>query len=58
MERGHLPTIPCSANINPAKESIENAIKFASNIKKILENENKIKINFLNCDFINFNCKY
>ena len=25
------------ANINPAKESIENAIKFASNIKKILE---------------------
>ena len=35
---GILPTIPSArANINPAKESIENAIKFASNIKKILE---------------------
>ncbi|MEK6823839.1 MAG: hypothetical protein AABY06_02275 [Nanoarchaeota archaeon] len=37
-KRGHFTYYTLAqANINPAKESIENAIKFASNIKKILE---------------------
>ena len=39
-KRGHFTykTI-AQANINPAKESIENTIKFLSNIKGVLENE-------------------
>ncbi len=39
-KRGHFTykTI-AQANIEPAKESIENTIKFLSNIKRVLENE-------------------